>query len=319
MIENNNASKMPSNGEFIDVKKFIGVASVSVVGVNPTNEVLRLHGWSIPENSDEPKYTYTKQKEDGSYEQFARVRFLLRLHDIEGQPVIPYDIWVRPEFIIGKNSGKCRVIDSFGRCAWASRDEVKAKKIPQYTNGPASISSDYKGCHPGQEKLIAFLFKYLNVTPLQVFSKDRNEWVQSKAPGRLTIDDWSKLCNGDATEIAEYVSLQPDNRVKVILGVRTTDDNKTYQVILDECDGTTKMSFIGNGATPDKQTGEYALARKRIDEFFENNQNSTCAFSATPVREYTETATDVKENNDSSPIDSTGGYFTQEEDDLPFD
>ena len=314
MIENNNSSKMPGSGDFLDIKKFIGVASVTVLAVNPTNTVLRKWGWDIQDGTDEPKYSYLRQKEDGTWEKYARIRFLLRINDLEDKPVIPYDIWIRPDFSIGKNTGKCRVIDSFGRCAWASKEDVKAKRIPQYSSGPADISEDYKGCHPGQEKLIAFLHKYLNITPLQVFSKEKNTWVPSKAPGRITIDDWNALCDGDAHEIAEYLSLQPDNRVKVILGIRTTEDNKTFQTILDECDGTKKSCFIGNGMSPDKQTGEYALARKRIDEYFDNNENTDCSFSALPVREYKEAATEVVENtSNEAPVASQNN-----DDDLPF-
>lgn len=301
MIQNNNPSKMPVNGDYIDVKKYIGVASVSILCVNPSNSVLRKYGWEISDDADEPKYSYLKQNDNGEYEQYARVRFLLRINDLEDKPVVPYDIWIRPDFIVGKNTGKCRVIDSFGRCAWATKEECKTRAIPQYSSGPAAISNDYKGCHPGQEKLIALLFKYLNITPLQIFDKKANNWVNSKNPGRLTIDNWKNLCDGNAEEIAEYLSLQPDNRVKVIFGVRTTEDNKTYQVVLDDCDGTTKMSFIGNAVTPDKNSGEYILARKRIDSFFEENPNTDCSFSAKPVREWTISPTDVQETIDDAP------------------
>ena len=315
MIENNNTSKMPSEGASFDIKKYIGVASVSVVAVNPTNAVLRKYGWEIPDTADEQKYVFTKQLEDGTYETSARVRFLLKINDIDDKPIFPYDIWIRQNFIVGKNTGKCRVIDAFGRCAWATRDEIKARVVPQYTSGPANISQDYKGCHPGQEKLISFLFKYLNITPLQMFSKDKNAWVPSKNPGRLTIDDWGKLMEGNATEIAEYLALQPDNRVKVILGVKETDDNKTYQVVLDDCDGTTKSSFIGNGMSPDKQTNEYTLARKRIDEFIKNNPQNTTTFSAYPVKEYIISASNVEETEGSYEPSAS---IDPQEDDLPF-
>lgn len=320
MIENNNPSKMPISGEFLDIKKYIGVASVSILAVNPTNAVLRKYGWDISDTAEEPKYSYLKQNEDGSYEQFARVRFLLRINDLDEKPVVPYDIWIRPEFIVGKNSGKCRVIDSFGRTAWATKEEIQARAIPQYSNGPASISNDYKGCHPGQEKLICLLYKYLNITPLQVYDKNTDSWKDSKNPGRLTIDHWKDLCDGNADELVEYLSLQPDNRMKIIFGVRTDENNHTYQVVLDDCDGTTKMSFIGNAVTPDKQSGVYSLARKRIDEYFDKNKDSGYTFSAKPVREWTTTPTDVKESTaPSSPNGTASNASIQEtEEDLPF-
>lgn len=314
MIENANASKVAGNGEFIDVKKYYGVASVKVLAINPKNAVLRKYGWTIDESADEPNYIHTAT--DGS--QSTRVRFLVEIQDIEPKPVISLDFWIRDGFIIGQNSGKCRVIDSYGRVAWATKEEVKAHAIPQYSNGPASIDKDYKACHPGQDKLIAFLFKLLNITPMTQFNKQKNEWVPTKNPGRLTIDDWKKLVSGDVTELAEYVSLQPDNCVKVVLGVKSTDENKTYQTFLSDCDGTSKVPYISNASRPDNQTGEYVAARKRIDDFYNNHENSGITFSAAPVREWKESATQV-EDNSGKMFDDDGNFVADETDDLPFD
>jgi len=314
MIENANASKVASNGEFIDVKKYYGVASVKVLAINPKNSTLRKYGWTIDESADEPNYIHTAT--DGS--QSTRVRFLVEIQDIEPKPVISLDFWIRDGFIIGQNSGKCRIIDSYGRVAWASKDEVKSHSIPQYSNGPASIDKDYKACHPGQDKIIAFLFKLLNITPMTQFNKQKNEWVPTKNPGRLTIDDWKKLVSGDVTELAEYVSLQPDNCVKVILGVKTTDENRAYQTFLSDCDGTTKSPYISNASRIDNQTGEYTVARKRIDEFYRDHDNSGITFSASPVREWKESATAV-EDNSGKMFDDEGNFVADDDSDLPFD
>ena len=311
MIENANVSKTAGTGEFIDVKKYCGVASVKVLAINPKNSILRKYGWNIEENAAEPNYITTLS--DGTSS--TRVRFLVEIQDIEPKPVISLDFWIRDGFIIGQNSGKARVIDSFGRVAWATKEEVKTHTIPQYSNGPASIDKDYKPCHPGQEKLIAFLFKLLNITPLTQFNKQANGWVATKNPGRLTIDDWKKLVSGDVTEIAEYVSLQPENCVKVVLGVKTTDENKSYQTFLSDCDGTTKSPYISNASRPDAQTGEYTVARKRIDDFYNNHENSGITFSALPVREWKESATNVDDNS-GKMFDDEGNFVA--DDDMPF-
>ena len=316
MIENYNETSVSK--EFVDVKKFIGVGSVSVLAVNPNNATLRKYGWTVPEGASEPEYVYTKTDNLGNPEQSAKIRFLLRINDFVDKPVVAYDIWIRPDFIIGSQSEKCKVIDSFGYTAWATKDDVKAKRIPEYSTGPAQINSDYKGCHPGQEKLIAFLFKYLNVTPYQTYDRNLEKWINTKNPGRLTIDDWKALCNGNVTEIEQYLSLQPENMLKVVFGVKTNDENKTYQVILDDCDGTKKTSFLPNSARPDRQTGEYSVARKRIDEFYKNHENATnITFSALPVREWKETATDVKDNTESMFNDLNN--ISNDDNDLPFD
>ena len=309
MIENSNASKNPSTGEYVDVKKFVGVASINVLAINPNNETLRKYGWAIADDAEEPNYIVTKEDEGGKISTSTRVRFLVQIQDFDDKPVVALDFWARPEAWINKEGTKCQIIDSFGRTAWATKEEVKAKRIPQYSNGAASISSDYKMCHPGEADLVGFLMKYLNVTPMSIFDKKKNEWVNSKNPGKLTIDHWDKLCKGDVSELVEYISLLPDNRVKVTLGVRLTDDNKSYQTFLNS-------GYIGNGALPDKNTGEYNVARKAIDKFFEVHDQNAYVFSASPVKPYNESATEVEDNTEKMFAEAVAE--DDPEGDLPF-
>lgn len=306
MIENVNASKNPASGNFEDIRKYIGVASINVLAVNPNNEKLRKYGWTVPDDAPEPEYVYVKE-ENGNQVKSGRVRLLAQIQDFEDKPVISLDFWVRPEMMINKDRTKCKVIDAYGRTAWGTKEETKNQRVPQYTNSQANISTPYKPCHPGEEELVSFLFKYLNITPLQIFDRKLNTWIQTKTPGRLTIDDWNKICDGDAKELGSYLALQPENRVKVILGVRNTDDNKTYQTFLN-------TTYIGNGALPDRNSGEYTAARKAIDKFFENRTDSPYTFSAEPVKEWKETATEVADNA-TTMFDSEGNYVA---DDLPF-
>lgn len=307
MIENFNASKNVSGENFVDVKKYIGVASVNVLAVNPTNATLRMYGWQIPDDAEEPKYVTVNNEGKKS----ARVRFLVQIQDLNDKPVVALDFWVRPDVQFNKDATKCQIIDAYGRTAYGSKTEVQAHQIPQYSNGPAQISPNYKPCHVGEESLIMFLMKYLNVTPLQMFSKTMNQWVITKNPGRLTIDNWKAICDGDVKEIKEYVALQPENRVKVILGIRTTDDNKSYQTFLSS-------AFIGNGSRLDAATGEYAAARKAIDKWTEYHSGSI--FSAAPVAEWNQTATEVQDNSnvEDLPAFDSPEYTTEAIDDLPF-
>lgn len=312
MIENVNASKNPSSGEYVDIRKYIGVASVNVLAINPNNEKLRKYGWSIPEGADEPVYVTTRTDENGKPVKSARVRFLVQIQDLEDKPVVSLDFWCRPEIMVNREGNKCKIIDAYGRTAWGTKDEITNHQIPEYKDGAkANISTPYKCCHPGEEELVGFLFKYLNITPLQIFDRNKQSWVPSKNPGRLTIDSWNSICNGNVTELAQYLSLQPENRVKVVLGLRNTEDNKTYQTFLN-------TGYIGNGAIPDRNTGEYTSARRLIDKFFEGRDNTLYSFSAEPVKEWKETASEVKDNSDSM-FGSSSFSNNDNDDDLPFD
>jgi hypothetical protein len=307
MIENSNSTKI---GEFVDVKRYIGVANINILAVNPDNEVLRKYGWTVPEGADEP--TYTKLMDNGKTS--GRVRFLCRINNLSDSPVVALDFWCHPDFVIGKESGKARIIDSYGRTAWATKEEIRSKSIPQYTNGPADINSDYKPLHRGQDKLVAFLFKYCNITPLQKFDRATQSWVPTKNPGRLTIDNWNAICNGDVSEIRSYVESKnvKDNSILVTLGVRTNDDNRTYQTFLDECDGVKKTPYFSVNSKLNAG-GEYDMVRKRIDEFKTNHPNDTTSFSAAPVHEWKVVSTEVKDNSNTM-FDDDGNFV---EDDLP--
>lgn len=309
MIENVNISKNPSTGEFLDIKKYIGVASVNILAINPNNEKLRKYGWSIAEDAPEPEYAGTVEI-DGKTLKSCRVRFLVQIKDLEGEPVIPLDFWCRQGTLKSKD-GKYKIIDKYGRTAWATEAEAKAGKIPVYKNGEANIATPYKPCHSGEEELIKFLMKYLNITPLEMFDRNLGKYTKTKNPGCLTIDDWNALCGGNMTELASYVSMMPDNKVKVILGVKNTDDNRTFQTFMN-------TTFIGNSASPDIKTNEYPAARKAIDRFFENRMDSPLSFSATKVTEWKEAATDVTDQSGTVFESEQTGFF-DDVDDLPFD
>ena len=321
MIENFNATKNSSNENFENTDKHLGVASINILRVNPKNADLRFYGWKIADDADEPKYVTTNNEGKPS----ARVRFLVELEDTDEavKPVVPMDFWIRPEVRLSNDGTKCQIIDAYGRTAWATKADMKEKSIPLNSAGqPVKIDKNYKPAHYGEAELIAFLMKYLNVTPLQKFSEKQNAWVDTENPGRLTIDNWGELCKGNVKEIEDYVKLQEDNRVKVIFGIRTTDDNKSYQTFFS---GDIKSgAFISNGARPNKISGEYDSARKVLDRdrsyYALNNKNYPYIYSAAPVKIWKQNATEVKDNANAEdmPDLENNDFSTNMVDDLPF-
>lgn len=316
MLTNSNVSKVASTEEYVDIKKYVGVGSVSIVAINPNNAKLREFGWSIADDAAEPSYAFNKEQNAS-----GRVRFLVRLEELEAKPVVAMDFFIRPEIRMTGKEGdperKCQILDSYGNSAYATKAEFTSHKIPQYANGPAKIASNYKACHIGEADLVQFLIKFLNITPLQRFDRVKNVWVDNKNPGELTIDAWDKLCAGDISEIAEYIACRPDNRVKVIFGVRSTEDNRSYQTFLS-------TMFLGNGAFTDKTTGVYSNAQKEIDRYMDRlrpDSPVTYSFSASPVKEWTVTASasvEVADNSDEDMPDFESPSPVDDEDTFPF-
>lgn len=286
MISNANSSKTATN---VDFARYIGVGSVNIIAVNPNNSTLRKYGWNIDDGADEPQYA-NLQASDGST--YSRVRFLVQIKDLKDKPVIPMDFRISSDFQNTQDGKKTQIIDDFGRTAYATREEFKAHKVPVYSNGEANINPDYKRAHVGEADIITFLFKYLNITPFEFYDSKKEAWVQNKQPGTLTIDHWDKLCAGDVSELIEYVSMWPDNAVKVIFGVKTNDDNRTYQVFI-------RSKYISNGASPDNMSGEYSTAAREITRFLAS-ANGSYNFSAAPIKEFVEEATEVKDASEES-------------------
>lgn len=320
MIGNTNASKQPT--EFVDVPKYVGVASVKIVAVNPNNDKLRVLGWNIPEGAEEPKYVVEKAQDDGTLRKSARVRFMAQIQDFDDKPIVALDFWISPGAFFNRDSSKCQIIDSYGRTAWATKEELKNGTIPQYSSGPANIATPYKPAHRGEERLVKFLMKYLCCTPFEVKDRNTGKFIRSANPGQLTIDNWQALCNGNASEIVQYLASQPDNRVKVILGISQTDDNKSYQAFVDDL-------FIANGSRP--ENGVYPAAERAIDALYADGYHDGYQYSAHPVKPFIVTPTDVKPASNDFEVsdskvnaaeidamfsDNAGSDF--DDDDLPF-
>jgi hypothetical protein len=45
------------------------------------------------------------------------------------------------------------------------------------------------------------------------------------------LDNIAKYFTGDFSELREVVNLQPNNKVKILFGVKTNDDGKQYQAV----------------------------------------------------------------------------------------
>lgn len=294
---------------------FKGVGTIKIVAINPDNNKLRTLGWTVPEDAEEPNYVTTTTLEDGKTRKSARVRFMVELQEPDDKPIIPMDFWIRPESWLNKEGNKCQVIDCYGRTAWATKEELKADKIPQYSSGPAKISLPYKPSHKGQEEIVNFLMRYLVCTPFESYDKKTDTWKKNDNPGTLTIDNWADLSNGNARELASYVALQPDNLLKVIFGVQKTEDNRVFQ------------TFITTGYLPNNArlvNGEYTTAVKLIDKVMADGYHDNCEFSASPIVQYTVTPTEVTppapasaQNVDVDALFEEGD--ADDDSDLPFD
>lgn len=277
-------SKGQVSTEGASVKRFIGVGSMFVRGVNPNKSESEAFFGRTMEN--EPAYV-SMVESNGVQVPTVRISFL-----VEADPEIhngiefksSVNIFLRREPRVS-SAGKKQVIDKYGRTAWATPEEIAAKQIPTYSNGnKANISADYRVAYNGEEDLTNFLISYLNIpAPANYVNgawvdKSPNELVDSEA--RLEhIENYFK---GDFSELKEVISYQPLNKIKICFGVRTADDGREYQNCFTR-------RFLKNSST------NYSKLDAEIKDAQNAGAYSTTTFDTKELHEYVITPTNFNE------------------------
>ena len=262
------------------VKRYIGVASVFVLGVNPLKEELeKFYGRTL---DNAPEYLGETEVGDTKVPQ-ARLDFIVKADpekylDEHNQPlnfVSKVSLFIRRAYRYNKDNTKVQVIDKYGRTAWVTVEQAKAHEVPVYSNGPANIDKNYRPAYIGEEELIKFLIAYLNIPSCQRYVDGK--WVMNDADklsdSEASLEHIEDYFKGDFSELKTIIGYQPNNKVKVLFGVRNTDDNKQYQTAY------TRM-FLKNGVS------DYSKLDKDVKETQNSGALSTSEFDCTELHEY---------------------------------
>ena len=250
------AVAMGSESKEIEVERLIGIAAPKVLAVNPT----RAEKNKILEQSftdEEIKYvgeTQVKNKDN---------------QDIN-VPQIRIDILMKTDPEVACNSGlektftvsyfisksayysfkdpanpTMQVIDKYGRTAWVTPAQAKDHIVPEYIikNGPragqtmkANICPDYRPAYIGEEDLVKFIIALLNIPRPDVWDAEKKTYVMKTDPKELAkseclLDDIKKYFEGNVSEVSKIVKFQPNNKLKLLLGVRTAQNGAQYQAV----------------------------------------------------------------------------------------
>lgn len=292
-------AKGKASSDATDFKRYWGVAPVHIVAVNPNKEELeKLYGNTI---DNEPSYIGEAEVGDNKNKvPQIRLDFIVRVDkdkvvDKEGNPIdlmTRISFFVRKAFRTNRDNTKVQVIDKYGRTAWVTKEEFTNKSLPSYIDNPAKFDSNYRAAYWGEKELVDFIKAFLCIG-------NPEKWVDKKIVGLVdnvedceilfeTIDKWF---SGDISEIKDAVNLQPNNRVRVLFGIRTTDDNKQYQAVL-----TSK--FIPMTA---KKDNAYASLIKEVKERKENGAYPNTEFKVCDLEEYVNAPTNLDSKEDDMP------------------
>lgn len=274
-------SKGFESQEAKEFKRYIGVAPVFIKAVNPNKkEHEELFNTTLEEA---PNYVSSVEV-DGNNVANARIQVVFQ-PDVEKigfeMPLVTMALFLQNRPRVGANSGKTQVIDKYGRTAWATPEELAAHEIPVYSNGPADIDKDYRPAYVGEEELMEFVKAYLCIPSINTWDANLKKMVPNTKVKpeecECRFDNLDKVFKGDFSEIKDALGFQPTNKVKVMLGVRTSDDGKLYQSVYTR-------KFLRNSST------NFSSLDKELQEMIknaaENGRTLNTEYAAVAVHEY---------------------------------
>ena len=215
--------------EYVPAKKYTGISPVSVLAVNPSKaELDKIYN---RESQNDPVYVGTNKAGKPQ----IRIDFIVKT--AQGSSVKEkVDLTSRVSFFISddkrvnKDGTKVQVIDKYGRTAWVTSEDFKAKNIPMYSNGPAQLDSDYRAIYNGEEQLTQFIKAYCGIANLEVY-KD-GKWVKNSdvkpEDCECRLDNIEKYFKGDVSELKGIIN---DSLKVCVLFVVSGKDGKMYQNI----------------------------------------------------------------------------------------
>lgn len=287
------------SSETTEFKRYIGVAPVNILAVNPNKGELE----SIYGNTVENDPIYLNEVEvDGKKVKQIRIDFIVKtdgekVKDAEGNPIncitrVSFFIRDTPRFNNAKD--KVQVIDKYGRTAWVTMEEYKNHSMPSYIKDGFRLDKNYRSAFWGEPELVSFIKAFLIIG-------NPEKWKDNTVVGlidnpkncEVMFDNIKTWFTGDVSEVKGAVNLQPNNQVRVLFGIRTTEDNRQYQSVY------TQM-FIPMNAS---KKNAFAKLEKEVKDRKNAGAYPTTEFEVCDLKEYKITPTDF-----STPV----------QDDLPF-
>lgn len=316
----------------VSFDKYIGIGTFNVVGVNPTKAEM-----SAIFNRDFEKEPEYLGKDDKTNVDTIRIEILVKSNS-EKHPgidlITKVPIFLKNEYRLNKDKTKVQVINKYGETAWVTEAEFKAQEVP--ANIKDWFTGPYRECYVGEEELTSFLKTFLSIPARSYKNKDQKiVFIENPADAEARLENIPQYFKGNIKEIKELISMQPNNKVVLPIGIKTTADNKQYYDVF------TKLIMKSNAVT-----AEGVLTTRmadKLDNEIKASKNSgsygNTEFSLAPLHVYKVEATSFTTGAQSSgpapagnaaPKPTFGSFFgggapspapaasTDAGDDLPF-
>lgn len=252
-----------------EFKRYVGYGSSYVLAVNPDKKLQdELLGY------ESPLPEYTKDGENGKE---ATVTFIVRTDPEDNNGIeITNKLFftLRKEPAYNKDQTKVQVIDDYGNTSWVDVETAKAGM--QLPSNLKICQSKYRIAASGEADLVAFLKAYLVIPTSLNFVN--SAWIlNDKAEeGKIILEHIKDYFEGDFSEIKQAIALQPNNKVKLLYGIKTKVNGQLQQTIATKADlilrnsaGSNAYARADKDLTATKASGSYPNVEFRIQELQE--------------------------------------------------
>lgn len=320
--ENNQSLSL--NSEARDV--YVGITPVRVTAVNPTNaELSEILGRKI--ERDEPKYSGTAEYKDenGNVERtvdYVDIVFHVEtLEEMADGRKLNSSIRFRlyKEFFQSKgDNGKpirYQVIDKYGNTAWATAEQVEAKREVVYDSGfKARIFPGFRRTVRGEEDLVKFIRTFLQIPETHQYDSNTKQSlpIANLQEAECCIDDIKSLLAGKMKELKGIVKVGELRAIKLMFTARQDKNNPSvfYQSVYNRLFFTSyaKSTYINKQVA--KHIDELAAFGGSIKDQFSTDAiapfaaNTISTFATTPKNVGAATASSAELSGDDDPFGS---------------
>lgn len=258
--------------EAVSFDKYTGIAPFFVKGVNMSKDEMKA---LYPDRNYEKEFSYDYMDNGERKGTFVTFQVASNTDHKDTKGVLitnRVSILVGNDIYWNRDRSKFQAINKYGDTVWLTQEEFNSKTMPEYAK--ANSLDGLRPAFSGESELVDFLRCYINIPGSKNYSKEEG-WTMkepaelAKAECGFSQDEIMKIAKGDVTPIKQALKIQPNNQIKLLCGVRTTDDGRDFQEICNRI-------FVKFG------TSNYAYVKKTLNSLVENGSFANSNFGEFP-------------------------------------
>ena len=191
-IQSNNSEEVVAGG---GITLYSGIAPVSVIAVNPTQDELSELGINL---RSEPEYKVTLNEED-----YNKLVFWLRSEVSGASFTTRFEILMQSKHRVSKSGDKFMWANNVGQTTWSA-------EVPAYDWWKNADKT--RKAYVGEDTLINFT----------------KAWANVANGGEISFDTIDAIADGDMKELQEYVKVLSANKLRVLVGVKDSKYQAVY-------------------------------------------------------------------------------------------